>query len=191
MPLLQNRNYQERTSKSVRTYIRWILEKLNNQSEFKATEIKRIQRLLHLSDAERDHIFLPRIVIENHQKVKKEVMTMSFWNDEKKKEFKRQYEEYCSGSMGPEDKKRFEKLLVLLAVHDFQNKNSLPIYLLWGCLLALLVDAVYKAVIGGDWITPLGCLIGVVGFGTLLFLSLVLLRIKHLSTMRLINLGNT
>lgn len=29
---------------------------------------------------------------------------MSFWNDEKKKEFKRQYEEYCSGSMGPEDK---------------------------------------------------------------------------------------
>ena len=50
---------------------------------------------------------------------------MSFWNDEKKKEFKRQYEEYCSGSMGPEDKKRFEKLLVLLAVHDFQNKNSL------------------------------------------------------------------
>lgn len=144
-------------------------KKLNNQSEFKATEIKRIQRLLHLNDAERDHIFLPRIVIENHQKVKKEVMTMSFWNDEKKKEFKRQYEEYCSGSMGPEDKKRFEKLLVLLAVHDFQNKNSLPIYLLWGCLLALLVDAVYKAVIGGDWITPLGCLIGVVGFGTLLF----------------------
>lgn len=112
---------------------------------------------------------MPRIVIENHQKVKKEVMTISFWNDEKKKEFKRQYEEYCSGSMGPEDKKRFEKLLVLLAVHDFQNKNSLPIYLLWGCLLALLVDAVYKAVIGGDWITPLGCLIGVVGFGTLLF----------------------
>ena len=56
---------------------------------------------------------------------------MSFWNDEKKKEFKRQYEEYCSGSMGPEDKKRFEKLLVLLAVHDFQNKNSLPIYLVW------------------------------------------------------------
>ena len=32
-------------------------KKLNNQSEFKATEIKRIQRLLHLSDAERDHIF--------------------------------------------------------------------------------------------------------------------------------------
>ena len=45
---------------------------------------------------------------------------MSFWNDEKKKEFKRQYEEYCSGSMGPEDKKRFEKLLVLLAVHDLR-----------------------------------------------------------------------
>lgn len=57
---------------------------------------------------------------------------MSFWNDEKKKEFKRQYEEYCSGSMGPEDKKRFEKLLVLLAVHDFQNKKQSPYLPLMG-----------------------------------------------------------
>ena len=32
-------------------------KKLNHQSEFKATEIKMIQRLLNLSDAERDHIF--------------------------------------------------------------------------------------------------------------------------------------
>ncbi len=95
---------------------------------------------------------------------------MSFWNDdEKKKEFKRQYEEYCKGSMSLEDRKRFEKLLALMFVQDFQSKNSLPIYLLWGCLFALLADVGYKVVIGSDWITPLGCLTGLIIFGTLLF----------------------
>lgn len=95
---------------------------------------------------------------------------MTIWNDdEKKKEFKRQYEEYCKGSMSLEDRKRFEKLLALMFVQDFQSKNSLPIYLLWGCLFALLADVGYKVVIGSDWITPLGCLVGLIIFGTLLF----------------------
>ena len=36
-------------------------KKLHNRSEFKATEIKKLQRLLGLSDAERDRIFFAKI----------------------------------------------------------------------------------------------------------------------------------
>lgn len=41
-------------------------KKITNQSEFKATEIKKIQSLLSLSAAERDLIFLHNRVILNH-----------------------------------------------------------------------------------------------------------------------------
>lgn len=49
-------------------------KKITNQSEFKATEIKKIQSLLSLSAAERDLIFLHNKVILNHYISKSEVM---------------------------------------------------------------------------------------------------------------------
>lgn len=35
-----------------------LYKKMNNESEFKASEIRKMQKILHISNAERDKIFL-------------------------------------------------------------------------------------------------------------------------------------
>lgn len=55
---------------------------------------------------------------------------------------------------------------------------------------ALLIDAGYKAVIGGDWITPLAGLSGMIFLDSYYFLLPVLLLIKYLLAMILIKGGN-
>ena len=81
--------------------------------------------------------------------------------NETQKELLRQYQEYCKGTLSQEEKKRFEKIYRLLYIQGFQKENS--------CLFALLIDAGYKAIIGGDWITPLAGLSGMIIFGFILF----------------------
>lgn len=85
------------------------------------------------------------------------------------KELLRQYQEYCKGTLSQEEKKRFEKIYRLLYIQGFQKENSCLLYILWCCLFALLIDAGYKAVIGGDWITPLAGLSVTIFFGFILF----------------------
>lgn len=89
--------------------------------------------------------------------------------NEAQKELLRQYQEYCKGTLSQEEKKRFEKIYRLLYIQGFQKENSCLLYILWGCLFALLIDAGYKAIIGGDWITPLAGLSGMIIFGFILF----------------------
>lgn len=89
--------------------------------------------------------------------------------NEAQKELLRQYQEYCKGTLSQEEKKRFEEIYRLLYIQGFQKENSCLLYILWCCLFALLIDAGYKAVIGGDWITPLAGLIGMIVFGFILF----------------------
>lgn len=89
--------------------------------------------------------------------------------NEAQKELLRQYQEYCKGTLGQEEKKRFEEIYRLLYIQGFQKENSCLLYILWCCLFALLIDAGYKAVIGGDWITPLAGLSGMIVFGFILF----------------------
>ncbi|AXB80901.1 hypothetical protein ACG98G_06885 [Megasphaera hexanoica] len=89
--------------------------------------------------------------------------------NEAQKELLRQYQEYCKGTLSQEEKKRFEKIYRLLYIQGFQKENSCLLYILWGCLFALLIDAGYKTIIGGDWITPLAGLIGMIVFGFILF----------------------
>lgn len=89
--------------------------------------------------------------------------------NEAQKELLRQYQEYCKGTLSQEEKKRFEEIYRLLYIQGFQKENSCLLYILWGCLFALLIDAGYKAIIGGDWITPLAGLSGMIIFGFILF----------------------
>lgn len=89
--------------------------------------------------------------------------------NEAQKDLLRQYQEYCKGTLSQEEKKRFEKIYRLLYIQGFQKENSCLLYILWCCLFALLIDAGYKAVIGGDWITPLAGLSGMIFFGFILF----------------------
>ena len=89
--------------------------------------------------------------------------------NEVQKELMRQYQEYCKGTLSQEEKKRFEKIYRLLYIQGFQKENSCLLYILWCCLFALLIDAGYKAVIGGDWITPLSGLSVTIFFGFILF----------------------
>lgn len=89
--------------------------------------------------------------------------------DMAQKELLRQYQEYCKGTLSQEEKKRFEEIYRLLYIQGFQKENSCLLYILWCCLFALLIDAGYKAVIGGDWITPLAGLSGMIVFGFILF----------------------
>lgn len=89
--------------------------------------------------------------------------------NEAQKELLRQYQEYCKGTLSQKEKKRFEEIYRLLYIQGFQKENSCLLYILWCCLFALLIDAGYKAVIGGDWITPLAGLIGMIVFGFILF----------------------
>lgn len=89
--------------------------------------------------------------------------------NEAQKELLRQYQEYCKGTLSQEEKKRFEKIYRLLYIQGFQKENSCLLYILWGCLFALLIDAGYKAIIGGDWITPLAGLSGMIILGFILF----------------------
>lgn len=89
--------------------------------------------------------------------------------NEAQKELLRQYQEYCKGTLSQEEKKRFEEIYRLLYIQGFQKENSCLLYILWGCLFALLIDAGYKAIIGGDWITPLAGLSGMIILGFILF----------------------
>ena len=89
--------------------------------------------------------------------------------NEAQKDLLRQYQEYCKGTLSQEEKKRFEKIYRLLYIQGFQKENSCLLYILWCCLFALLIDAGYEAVIGGDWITPLAGLRGMIFFGFILF----------------------
>lgn len=89
--------------------------------------------------------------------------------NEAQKELLRQYQEYCKGTLSQEEKKRFEKIYRLLYIQGFQKENSCLLYILWGCLFVLLIDAGYKAIIGGDWITPLAGLSGMIILGFILF----------------------
>lgn len=89
--------------------------------------------------------------------------------NEAKTELLRQYQAYCKGTLSQKEKKRFEKIYRLLYIQGFQKENSCLLYILWCCLFALLIDAGYKAVIGGDWITPLAGISGMIVFGFILF----------------------
>lgn len=91
------------------------------------------------------------------------------WKGMTREELLRQHQDYCKGTLSPEERKRFEKTYRLLCVQAFQKENGCLLYILWLCFFALIIDAGYRAVTGGDWITPLACLSGMVIFGFILF----------------------
>lgn len=72
-------------------------------------------------------------------------------------------------NLSPEEKKEVEKQFRILMFKSF-NEEVCPLkYALWICFLGLLIDAGYKAVTGGDWVTPLACFGGLLIFGAITF----------------------
>lgn len=88
-------------------------------------------------------------------------------------EFMRKFSNY--ENLSPEEKKDVEKQFRLLMFKSFHEEVCPLQYALWICFLGLFIDAGYKAMTGGDWITPLAC------FGGLLILGFVLFFIASVT----------
>lgn len=87
--------------------------------------------------------------------------------NQEQEEFLRKFRNY--ENLSPEEKKEVEKQFRILMFKSF-NEEVCPLkYALWICFLGLLIDAGYKAVTGGDWVTPLACFSGLLIFGAITF----------------------
>ena len=72
--------------------------------------------------------------------------------------------------LSPQEQKRLKRKLQFMYYQQFSKEYGCFQYVLWLCLLGLVVDAGYKAVCGGDWLTPLLCLAWLIGFGLLTYI---------------------
>lgn len=72
-------------------------------------------------------------------------------------------------NLSPEEKKDIEKQFRLLMFKSFHEEVCPLQYALWICFLGLIIDAGYKAITGGDWVTPLACFGGLLIFGAIAF----------------------
>ena len=68
-----------------------------------------------------------------------------------------------------EERKRREMEMQIQFFKEFHSEYGCFQYLLWFCWLALLLDAGYEALTGGDWVTPLLDIALTLGIASIVF----------------------
>lgn len=76
--------------------------------------------------------------------------------------------------LSPQEQKQLKRKLQIMYYQQFSKECGYLQYVLWFCLLGLMADAGYKAMCGGDWLTPLLCLAWLIGFGLLTYIFAIL-----------------
>lgn len=69
-----------------------------------------------------------------------------------------------------EEKKKREREMQIEFFKEFHSEYGCLQYIAWFCWLALLLDAAYKALTGGDWVTPLLDIAITLGIAVFLFI---------------------
>lgn len=63
-----------------------------------------------------------------------------------------------------------KKRLRIMYYQQFSKEYGCFQYAIWACLFGLFADAGYKAIVGGDWQTPILCLGGLLIFGVVTYI---------------------